>query len=99
MKPPSESQIRQRLVQVALGRVPADTVVRDVRILDVFTHKWLEHHDIVISRERIAWIGPVDAWGGKAAARVAGDHRRVVPGFGEAHKHIESTHLSPEWEA
>jgi adenine deaminase len=99
MKPVSESHIRQQLVQVALGRKPADTVVRDVRILDVFTLTWLEHHDIVISGERIAWIGPCDAWGGVAAKTVAGLNRRVVPGFGEAHKHIESTHLSPEWEA
>ncbi len=23
----------------------------------------------------------------------------AVPGFGEVHKHIESSHLTPEWEA
>ncbi|MGO8484911.1 hypothetical protein AB9F39_37705, partial [Rhizobium leguminosarum] len=23
---------------------------------------------------------------------------KAVPGFGEAHKHIESSHLTPEWE-
>jgi adenine deaminase len=25
--------------------------------------------------------------------------RAAVPGFGEVHKHIESSHLTPEWEA
>jgi adenine deaminase len=99
MSPTSETQVRQQLVQVALGRAAADLVVRDVRILDVFTLSWLEHHDIVVAGQRIAWTGPTDSWAGTALRTLEGGHRRVVPGFGEAHKHIESSHLSPEWEA
>ncbi len=99
MPAPSETLIRQQLVQVALGRSPAELLVRDVHLLDVFTLTWLEHQDIVVAGERIAWTGPSGQWKGAAQRSLEGLHRRVVPGFGEAHKHIESSHLSPEWEA
>lgn len=81
------------------GRANASRLIRDVAILDVFTLTWLEHHDVVIAGERIAWIGPTGGWTGTAEAVYEGGGRRVAPGFGEAHKHIESSHLSPEWEA
>ena len=95
----SESEVRQGLVRVALGKSPADLLVRDACYLDVFTLSWRDHTDIVVSGQRIAWVGPTGAWTGQAAAVVEASSRRLVPGFGEAHKHIESTHLSPEWEA
>jgi adenine deaminase len=95
----SETLIRQGLVQVALGRAPADLLVRDACYLDVFTLSWREHQDLVVKGQRIAWVGPHGAWKGESAQVVDAGRRRIVPGFGEAHKHIESTHLSPEWEA
>ena len=36
---------------------------------------------------------------GEVAVRVHYPHLSAVPGFGEVHKHIESSHLTPEWEA
>jgi adenine deaminase len=99
MDPATETAVRQQLVQVALGRAPADLLVRDACYLDVFTLTWREHQDLVIAGARIAWVGPTGGWAGLAGEVVAAGPRRLVPGFGEAHKHIESTHLSPEWEA
>jgi adenine deaminase len=95
----SETLVRQGLVQVALGRASADLVIRNACYLDVFTLSWREHQDIVVKGQRIAWVGPHGAWKGEAAEVVDAGPCRLVPGFGEAHKHIESTHLSPEWEA
>jgi adenine deaminase len=94
-----ETVIRQSLVQVALGNEPADLIIRGATVLNVFTLSWLPNQDIVVKGERIAWVGPAGTWKGTAAKVFDATGLSAVPGFGEAHKHIESTNLSPEWEA
>jgi adenine deaminase len=90
---------RQRLVRVALGHEEADLILRGATVLNVFSLTWKSDWDIVISGQRIAWTGPRGQWPGTAKSIVAVDGLWAVPGFGEAHKHIESTMLSPEYEA
>lgn len=94
-----EGAIRRHLTLVALGRAPADRVLRVGRLLDVHTGLWLEDAEIVIAGRRIAWTGPAGAWTGTAAERHHRPDAHAVPGFGEVHKHIESSHLTPEYEA
>ena len=94
-----EIRIRQDLTLVALGKRPADRVVRVGRLLDVYTRQWLEDQEIVIRGRRIAWTGPAGAYKGEAPERIDLGALAAVPGFGEAHKHIESSHVTPEWEA
>ncbi len=93
-----EIKVRQNLVLVALGKEDADTLIRNVRILNVFSQVWLDAQDIVIKGKRIAWTGNTGTWPGKVKQTVEGNGECVVPGFGESHKHIESTHLTPEYE-
>jgi adenine deaminase len=95
----AETRTRQQLVQVALGREPADTIIRGATVLNVFTGEWEPGQDIVIKGERIAWVGRSKGWPGKAAQIVDAGGEWAVPGFGESHKHIESTYLTPEYEA
>ena len=95
----AETNTRRALVQVALGREPADLLIEDVTLLNVFTGNWDSHQDIVISGGRIAWVGDTGAWGGKAKATRDAKGLWAVPGFGESHKHIESSYLTPEYEA
>ena len=94
-----EVLIRQDLALVALGKRPADRVLRVGRLLDVHSRTWLEDQEIVIRGRRIAWVGPAGQWQGEAAARYDAGALSAVPGFGEVHKHIESSHLTPEFEA
>jgi len=94
-----EVAIRQDLVLTALGKRPADTLLRVGRLLDVHTRTWREDQEIAIKGRRIAWTGPAGTFPGTAARRVEKPDLAAVPGFGEVHKHIESTHLTPEWEA
>ena len=94
-----EVRIRQNLVLVALGRRPADLAIRVGRLLDVHTRRWLDDQEIVIRRRRIAWVGPAGAYAGTVRRRVDRSGLVAVPGFGEVHKHIESSHLTPEYEA
>ena len=94
-----ETKIRQTLVQVALEKEPADLVIRGATVLNVFTSLWEPNQDIVIRGKRIAWVGPTGQWKGQCANIFDATGLWAVPGFGESHKHIESTFLSPEWEA
>ncbi len=95
----SETRIRQHLVLVGLGKRRADRALRVGRLFDVHTRTWREDQEIVISGRRIAWTGPAGAYPGEVTERVHEPDLAAVPGFGEVHKHIESSHLTPEWEA
>jgi len=94
-----EVAIRKHLALVALGKKPADRILRVGRLLDVHGRSWHADQEVVISGRRIAWVGPAGAYRGEAGERVDRAALSAVPGFGEVHKHIESSHLSPEWEA
>ncbi len=76
-----------RRVAVARGDEPADLVVRGGTVLSVFTREWLEA-DVAIADGFVAGIG---AYEGDETIDAAG--RFVVPGFIDAHMHIESTKL------
>ncbi|MDH6266198.1 adenine deaminase [Rhizobium sp. SG_E_25_P2] len=94
-----EIKIRQRLTLVALGKHRADRVLRVGRLLDVHGREWLDDQEIVVSGRRIAYVGPAGTWSGEAADHIHEPELFAVPGFGEVHKHIESSHLTPEYEA
>ena len=92
-----EVALRRRLVQVALGRARADLLLRLDRMLEVHSRHWLERRDVVVSEGRIAWVGPRGEWPGEApVVEMPGS---VVPGFGDIHRHIESSMVTPDFEA
>ena len=80
----------QRRLAVARGDAPADLVVRGGRVLSVFTREWLEA-DVAIVDGVVAGIGSYD---GEETIDAAG--RFVVPGFIDAHMHLESVKLLVE---
>ena len=77
----------QRRLAVARGDQPADLVVRGGRVLSVFTREWLEA-DVAVVDGTIAGIG---AYEGSETVDATG--RYVVPGFIDAHMHLESVKL------
>ena len=79
-----------RRLAVARGDEPADVVVRGGRVLSVFTREWLDV-DVAIADGHIAGLGDYD---GREVVDVSG--RYVVPGFLDAHMHLESTKLLPD---
>ena len=79
-----------RLLAVARGDEPADVVVRGGRVLSVFTGEWLDG-DIAVADGWIAGLGEYD---GREVVDASG--RYVVPGFIDAHMHLESTKLLPD---
>ena len=94
-----EVTIRQHLLLVSLAKKPADLAIEVGRLLAVHANHWMENQEIVISGRRIAYVGPIGSYRGEVAKRVKYSHLSAVPGFGEVHKHIESSHLTPEFEA
>jgi hypothetical protein len=63
----AETRVRQQLVQVALARAGADSILRGATVLNVVTGEWEKNQDIVIKGERIAWVGKSGGWAGKAS--------------------------------
>ena len=79
-----------RRLAVARGDEPADVVVRGGRVLSVFTREWLEV-DIAVAD---GWIAGLGDYEGNEIVDASG--RYVVPGFVDAHMHLESTKLLPD---
>jgi adenine deaminase len=79
-----------RRLAVARGDEPADVVVRGGRVLSVFTREWLEV-DVAIAD---GWIAGLGDYEGEEVVDASGRH--VVPGFIDAHMHLESTKLLPD---
>ncbi|HEY2326549.1 MAG TPA: adenine deaminase [Gaiellaceae bacterium] len=80
------SSLSRRLA-VARGDEPADLVVRGGRVLSVFTREWLDA-DVAIVDGHVAGVGEYE---GRETLEAAG--RYVVPGFVDAHMHLESSKL------
>jgi adenine deaminase len=81
---------RARLVAVARGEEPADLVLRGARVFSAFTREWLQS-DVAVADGRFAGVGSYD---GRNVLDAGG--ARLVPGFIDAHVHIESSMLAPE---
>src|SRR5213592_2153358 len=79
-----------RRLAVARGDEPADLVVRGGRVLSVFTREWLET-DVAVVDGFVAVLGDYE---GRETLDASG--RFVVPGFVDAHLHVESTKLLPD---
>jgi adenine deaminase len=82
----------ERLSAVAAGRIPADTVIADARILDVFTGEFLLR-DIALCDGYIAGIGAPGTWKGNEV--LSFPDKYITPGFIDAHVHIESSMVLP----
>ncbi|MFA5450918.1 MAG: adenine deaminase [Dehalococcoidales bacterium] len=76
----------KRLISVAKGDQPADLVITNAKIINVFNGE-IEEGNIAIADEYIAGIG--DYTLGKDVADVQGKY--VIPGYINAHVHIESS--------
>jgi adenine deaminase len=82
----------QKLIGTAAGKVPADLVVRNGKIADVYTGRFIEG-DLAAVDGLIAAIGEPGTYRGIECVDAGG--RYVLPAFIDSHIHIESTFLSP----
>ncbi|MEO1130125.1 MAG: adenine deaminase, partial [Planctomycetota bacterium] len=87
----------QRLLAVARGSEPAGTMLRNARIVNVFTGEVLPG-DVGLCGGRIAWVSGVDGQAGpprEAQSVIDLEGSYVAPGLIDAHMHVESTMMPP----
>ena len=84
------------LIAVAAGREPADLVIQNCCWVNVHTREILPNSNIAIKNGRFAYCGPeILHCIGNNTKIVNGEGRFAVPGFCDAHMHIESGMLTP----
>lgn len=89
------SQISRSLVNVAMGREPADLVIRGGRWVCVQSGEIIPNTDIAIKGERIAYVGPnADHTIGENTQSIEAEGLYLMPGLLDAHMHIESGMLT-----
>ncbi len=85
------SEVSKSLVDVVMGREPADTVITGGKWVNVYSGEIIPNTDIAIKHGRIAYVGP-------DAAHTAHDETKIidaagrymVPGLCDGHMHVES---------
>lgn len=80
----------KKLIDVAAGRIPADLVIKNCKVMNVFSGEIISG-DIAVSDGMIAGIGTYE---GKETVDAKG--RYAAPGLIDSHIHIESSYVSPE---
>lgn len=84
------STILQERMDAAMGRKDCDLVLRNGRVLDVFSGRW-HTTDVAISG---GWIVGLDR-GYRALREIDLKGKSIVPGFIDAHVHVESSCMIP----
>lgn len=90
-----EMSTRRGLIDVAMGRQPADVLIRNGRWVSVQTGEILPHTDVAIKDQHFAYVGA-------DAGYTIGEHTLVIdaqdqylaPGLLDAHMHVESGMLT-----
>ena len=79
------------LIDVAMGRAPADMVIRKGRWVNVHSGEIIPDTDIAIVSGRFAYVGPDAAHAVGPKTKVIEAHGRyLVPGLCDGHMHVES---------
>lgn len=80
-----------RRIDAAMGRIPCDLVIDRVTYLDVFSLTWKKGSIGIIDGVIVGMES-----GLKAKKRIDAKGKKLVPGFIDAHVHIESSLVVPE---
>ena len=88
---PSWNESAARLIDVAMGRTPAELVVRGGRWVNVYSGEIIDATDIAVVAGRIAFVGPDASHAiGSDTRVIEADGRYMLPGLCDGHMHVES---------
>ncbi|MGL4449634.1 MAG: adenine deaminase [Sarcina sp.] len=85
-----ERKTLKKLIDIAAGRVKADVVIKNCKVLDVYSGA-IVNGDIAFSDDLIAGVGNYEG-----IKEFDGAGKFAAPGFIDSHIHIESSYVSPE---
>ena len=79
----------RRLMETALGHEPADLIIRDGSLIDVYSGRLLPHYSVAIRDQWIAYVGPdADVMIGEKTRIIEARDRVISPGYIDPHAHI-----------
>ncbi len=78
-----------RIADIARGDTPAELVIKNARIANIFTNEY-ELSDVAVYSGKIAGIGKYDG-----EVEYDAEGRVVIPGMIDGHVHIEDTMMTP----
>lgn len=88
-------ELTRALADVATGRRPAELVIRNGKWVNVCSGEIIDHTDIAVFGGRIAYCGPDAGYTISDNTEVIDAHGRyLIPGFLDAHMHVESSMLT-----
>ncbi len=79
------------MAQVALGVRPAEVVIRQARVVNVFDHSVSDPLSVALARGRVAGLGPeLPGWRGPDTQVSEAQGPYLLPGLVDAHTHLDS---------
>ena len=84
---------KEQLVDVALGALPADIVIKGGNLVNVLTRE-IYKADIVIFGNRVAATGACDYQVSPDTKIIDASGKWIAPGFMDPHMHLESTAIT-----
>ncbi len=84
---------REKLIDVGVGRVPADLVIRGGRLVNVHTAQ-IYPADVAIKGDRIAFVGDVGHTIGEKTKIINAKGKYLTPGLIDTHQHSYESQLN-----
>ncbi len=80
----------KKLIDIAAGRIPADLVIKNCKVVDVYNASIIKG-DIAVCAGLIAGVGQYEGY-----SEIDANGQYTAPGLIDSHIHIESSYVSPE---
>jgi adenine deaminase len=81
----------RRLIETALGNEPADMVIRNGALMDVYTGRMVPQRSVAIAGKWIAYVGPDASHTiGERTKVIEAEGRIISPGYMDTHTHLDS---------
>ncbi len=85
-------------IRTALGQEPADLIITNGTLVNVFTAELIPGSDVAIKGERIAAVGNIKEGAyGPATTLIDAKGTFLLPGFVETHTHIANSFPLPQF--
>ena len=87
-------EVSQTLSAVAGGGKPAETVIKNAKLINVCTREIQDNIDVAIAEGRIALVGDASHCIGETTNVIDANGSYIAPGFLDGHIHVESSMLT-----